>query len=356
ALSEYSQLSGDTDMVQQLYPVVVNFMDYLAAYRHPDTGLLDLPAGSWAETAYLDTNAGAARAGQSAPLNAMYYHTLLQAANLAGQLGDEPRRMNWQAQAQQVKDAFNVYLYLPEEGRYLTSLLAGQAIQPSVYSLAWPLAYDLVPADQVDRVVAALLNEMAAGPNRTNINVYGLYWVSEALGRSGHIQAGVDMIRNYYGYLLQAGATTWWERFDAGERFYASLSHAWGSAPNWYLTTYVLGARQTGPQEWFLQPGVSDLQSVQGQLPVGDRWLEVDWESGSGCLPDHLTVFSPAGTQGTIVLPIDHRIKQVRYNDVLILDHSLKSANTPDMVPSMSVEVGSGWHVFELVSYCKGDD
>jgi alpha-L-rhamnosidase len=165
------------------------------------------------------------------------------------------------------------------------------------------LAYGLVPASEQDEVVAALLELMSPDPAAPSVEIYGMFWVLEALGRTGHISEALALIGSYYGRLLNAGATTWWEVFDADQRYTNALSHGWGGSPTWFLTTYVLGARRSGPASWVVAPScLSSLNHVSGSLPLGAGDLLVSW-SRQGFADATVELNAPAGTAGEFVIP-----------------------------------------------------
>ena len=305
SLAEYTLRTGDLSLARQVHPTLLLFMQHLEHSENPNSRLLDLPKVDWSQTAYLDTAGGNNRFGQSAALNSLYYATLLQAAQIANQLGDTDSAQVWRDKASIVKTNLNALLYLPSEGRYLTTIQAGESYEPTPHAQAWPLAYGVVPPEQTDAVVSSLLEMLSPDPAAANLQVYGMYWVLEALGQSGHIAEGVSLIENYYGYMLEAGATTWWEHFNANQFQWSSLSHGWGSSPTWFLTTYVLGARQAGPHDWSLQPAVLVVEQAAGALPLGPdptQVLQIQWEY-SACDQADLRVEAPAQSQGVLWLP-----------------------------------------------------
>lgn len=112
---------------------------------------------------------------------------------------------------------------------------------PTLFAQAWPLAYDVVPSERVTDTVNALLELISRDPTQPNVQPYGMFWVLEALGRAGRVDEGIALIKLYYGHLLARGATTWWETWDADRDHSKSLSHGWGSAPTWFLSTYAAG-------------------------------------------------------------------------------------------------------------------
>jgi len=126
---------------------------------------------------------------------------------------------------------------------------------------------------------------------------YGVY-VLEALAEAGEIDAALDLIRVYWGGMLDLGATTLWEDFelawtenagridelvppgkkdihgDCGaycyEGFRHSLCHGWASGPTSFLSRRVLGVTVAAPGMTKLRvaPRLGKLQWAEGTYPT----------------------------------------------------------------------------------------
>jgi alpha-L-rhamnosidase len=297
--------TNDTDLARRLFPLVKQFMEHLQGFENPQSRLLDLPRQHWTNTAYIDILGFESRSGQSAALNALYIQTLSEAARIADWVGDADLAALWRTRASETQASLNAVLYQPLEGHYLSSIYDGLPVPPTVHAQAWPLAYNLAPQGEAPRAVQAMLGLLSAQPSEANLGVYGMYWLLEALGQAGYIEEALQVIRLYYGYLLDAGATTWWESFSAESRPDASYSHGWGGAPTWFLTTYVLGAQRIGPDAWQVKPAFHSVDSASGVLPLADGVLEVAWDWAS-CDEFHLRLQAAKGSKGRIVVPNLH--------------------------------------------------
>jgi alpha-L-rhamnosidase len=295
----------DADLMRRLYPMVKRLMEHLQGFENPQSRLLDLPRLHWSSTAYIDIVGFESRSGQSAALNALYVQTLTEAARIADWAGDSDQATIWRTHAVEIRTSLNALLYLPLEGHYLSSIYDGLPVQPTVHAQAWPLAYNLSPEGEAHRVVQAMLGLLSAQPSEANLGIYGMYWLLEALGQTGHIEEALQIIRLYYGFLLDRGATTWWESFTAESRPDASYSHGWGGAPTWFLTTYVLGAQRLGPDVWQVKPSYDGVDSASGVLPLAAGVLEVAWERVS-CGEINLHLQAADGSRGRIVVPYFH--------------------------------------------------
>lgn len=142
----------------------------------------------------------------------------------------------------------------------------------------------------------------AAKALRTNplsgLSTFYGYYVLEARARTGDIVGALDVIRSYWGTMLDFGATTFWEDFDLdwtrnaaridelpvagkddlhadfGNYCYRglrhSLCHGWAGGPTAWLTAHVLGLHPTAPGCSVLRvtPALGDLDWVEGALPT----------------------------------------------------------------------------------------
>lgn len=126
---------------------------------------------------------------------------------------------------------------------------------------------------------------------------YG-YYMLEALAQEGAADKALDILSDYWGCMLDLGATTFWEdlvyeeglkaaridepvpagAFDihksAGDYCYKghrhSFCHGWASGPVPWLSRYVLGVRPVKPgfAEMVVEPHLGRLQHVEGSVPT----------------------------------------------------------------------------------------
>lgn len=126
---------------------------------------------------------------------------------------------------------------------------------------------------------------------------YG-YYMMKARAMAGDYQGAIDNIRQYWGSMLDLGATTFWEDFDIDwmknaarideivpeektdvhrsyggycyQQFRHSFCHGWASGPTSWLTQYVLGVNvlEPGCKKILIKPHLGDLQWVKGTFPT----------------------------------------------------------------------------------------
>jgi alpha-L-rhamnosidase len=126
---------------------------------------------------------------------------------------------------------------------------------------------------------------------------YGFY-ILQALANAGDINTALDFISQYWGAMLDFGATSFWEEFDLawtkdtaridvivppGKKdlhgdfgaycyvgFRRSLCHGWASGPTAWLSQYVLGVQplEPGCKRVRIRPQLGRLAWVEGTYPT----------------------------------------------------------------------------------------
>jgi alpha-L-rhamnosidase len=353
SLSDYLRQTGDTSSVAPVYPPLRDFMAYLATYAQPDTGLLDMPDAQ-GPLVYIDPGGTANRYGQATAVNAMYYGALESAATVADALGDPAQAASWRQRAAALRASLNDHLYLTTSRRYAGSLRAGQLTAPTAQAQAWALAYGLVPESEQTAVADALLDLSPPDPARRTVEIYGQYWVLAGLARAGRVPDALTLIEAYYGPLLDAGATTWWESFYGSPRSYASSrSHAWGAAPTWFLTEHVLGARRVDPLTWELRPALAGVSQASGYLPLGARTLRAAWRLAP-CQAYTVTVQAPANMAGRLLVPRPPAEGTLTLDDTPLWSQGAPQADNVALTPDgLRVAITPGNHTLRRGPGCR---
>ncbi len=167
-------------------------------------------------------------------------------------------------------------------------------------------------------------NVMAVDGAQRMSTFYG-YYVLLARAKAHDYQGCLDVIREYWGGMLDMGATTFWEDFDInwmknaarideivpedkvdihgdyGNYCYKglrhSLSHGWASGPTSWLTEYVLGIHvEDGGRTVSITPHLCDLDWAKGSLPLKQGILRVEHKKQpDGTLTS--TVLAPEGVK-----------------------------------------------------------
>ena len=98
----------------------------------------------------------------------------------------------------------------------------------------------------------------------------------------------LQFVSDYWGGMLNLGATTIWEAYDPsqkGDEHYAmygrpfgkSLCHAWGANPVYLFGKYLLGVKPLTPgyKTYLVEPSLAGLQWIKGRVPTPHGNIEV---------------------------------------------------------------------------------
>lgn len=196
----------------------------------------------------------------------------------------------------------------------LCSVLGDDAHASKCRDIAGRLAKKILPDNNLQQARAL---KMIAGLEQPNGNFssdgfstfYG-YYMLEALALADCHQQAIDIIRQYWGAMLDLGATTFWEDFhldwitspdpshklgvvpidspllitephdvvdvhrDYGDYCYISYRHSfchgWASGPTAWLSRHVLGVEVIDPgcRTLRITPHLGDLEWVEGSFPT----------------------------------------------------------------------------------------
>ena len=110
---------------------------------------------------------------------------------------------------------------------------------------------------------------------------YMRFYELEALCAMGEQTYVLNQMKDYWGGMLNLGATSFWEEYNPtkkgtehlamyGRKFGKSLCHAWGASPIYLLGKYYLGVSPTTPgyETYMVQPQLGGLQWMQGKVPT----------------------------------------------------------------------------------------
>ena len=107
------------------------------------------------------------------------------------------------------------------------------------------------------------------------------FFYLEALLKMGEGERALNYIRDWWGLMLDFGASTCWETFPGFEkgRLTRSHCHAWSAAPGYFLGAWFLGLRPETPgfEKLIVEPKPCGLKWAKGSIPVPDGRVDLEW-------------------------------------------------------------------------------
>ncbi|MCC6444993.1 MAG: glycoside hydrolase family 78 protein [Armatimonadetes bacterium] len=277
---------------------------------------------------------------------AFFAHSAETVAKMAAAVGKEAEAEAYRTLFEAIKSAFNI-AYVDAEGRVREDTQAG-------YALA--LAFNLLP----ESLRPAAARHMAEGIRRygdhISTGIQTTHRLMLELTRNGYNDLAYQLINNRtfpsWGYSIENGATTVWERWDgyvAGRGFQNpgmnSFNHwALGAVGEW-MYRVILGIEpdesRPGFKHFTLRPRPGGgLIWAKGQYRSIHGNIEVSWRLEKGVFSLDITI--PANTTATLYVPT---LDAEKVTESGLPASQAEGMNLLGMEDGAAVfEVGAGWY------------
>jgi alpha-L-rhamnosidase len=292
---QYWMHTGDTALLAQVYPVLVNLAGYVAAAFDPGSRLVaNLPSTDLSYPYPIVTR-----------LNILGVNVFRRTAAAAAALGRPPSEVATQrARQARLVAAINRRLVRPD-GLYAQGIDGtGHQAPVSQDPNACALAYDVVPPARRGAVAAYVASQGMGVPPRTATEVI------KALATNGRVADAVRIItdpdHDGWANILSLGGTFTWEVWEPSDADGDSMSHGWGSNILVEIQRRLLGVEPSGPgfASFTVIPPVGGIDHATGTVPTPRGAITVSWQRqappGAGYGVE-LTV--PPNASATVHLP-----------------------------------------------------
>jgi alpha-L-rhamnosidase len=270
SIYDYYKATKDRDFIAFIYPRMKSMIDYCLSLTDED-GFIRGRQGDWVfiDWAEIDKT-GAVCAEQ------MLFAESLRAAWLCGELLGVGEAQ-YVERYEQLQLNIKQYFWDEKLGAYIDSFESGKrnvTRHANIFALLWGYTDDEQRESIIEHVI--LNSEI---PQITT--PYFKFYELEAMCYIGELQAVTEQMEQYWGSMLQQGATTFWEEYDPnvttidkygmyGDRYGKSLCHAWGASPIYLLGRYYLGVHATssGYETFVVEPKLGGLEWLKGTVPI----------------------------------------------------------------------------------------
>ena len=363
--------TGDTNFVVTYYQTIVNVLDgFYPKVTDNTTQLITKGLGdtaSYGDYAFLD------RTGPVTYYNALYVIALDNAASIATFLGHTQDAARWSARSTLVAAAINAHNFDESVGAFFDgtcgnsycpthaqdgnglSILSGVAnTSRATSALAYLSANNARPYGN-----AFYDNDQVGGEYSQRVYAFISYFEIEARFKTGLAESALEEIRRLYGWMATNGpGITMWEGIGTGglpyEGGFTSLNHGWSTGVVPALTNYILGVMPKGPgfSTFSVMPMPGDVQWAQGVVPTAHGAMSVSWNNTQATGLFSLSVSAPAGTMGTVSVPVGNSSVSVYVDSTLAWKNtSMAYAATYETLAAagyVSVQIGSGKHTITV--------
>ena len=297
---DYYLFSGDADFIKNFYPRMVSLMDFCLGRRNEEGMMQGLP-GDWV---FIDWADGLSKEGEVSFEQLLLARSLEAMAISAEIAGDLEAKEKYQNLADGLREKLFEVFWSDEKNALMHQRVDGEVRDNSTrYANMFAIFFDYFTEEQKIAVKEhVLLNDDIQKITTPYMRFYEL----EALCAMGEQEFVLDEIRNYWGGMLDLGATSFWEKYDPkesgdehlemyGRPYGKSLCHAWGASPIYLFGKYYLGVKPTSPgyETYLIEPNLAGLDWMEGEVPtphgnislkISTKQIAVNAAGGNGIL------------------------------------------------------------------------
>lgn len=282
SIYDYYQYTGDKEFIESIYPRMQSLMKFCLERRNDD-GLMEGMAGDWV---FIDWAEGLSKKGEVSFEQLLLSRSLETMALCADLLGNEEDKTFYAQHAGSLKDKLFDYYWNEQKGAFVHSRVDGKQTQNVTrYTNMFAIFFDYLTSKQREAVKE---NVLLSDKVQKIMTPYMRYYELEALCEVGEKDYVLQQIKDYWGGMLNLGATTFWEEYNPakngaehyemyGREFGKSLCHSWGASPIYLLGKYYLGVKPTeaGYSKYEVSPYLGSLEWMEGKVPTPQGEIEL---------------------------------------------------------------------------------
>jgi len=320
-IHDYYLYTGDKTFITQFYPRMKSLMDFCLSRRNSN-GMMEGQAGDWV---FIDWAEDLSKQGELSFEQLLLARSLETMSLSATIVNDTAGAASYAKLAVELKEKiFSQYWDQSQHALVHQRINGKQAAKITRYANMFGIFFDYFDTRQKTEIKEhVLLNDQIQKITTPYMRFYEL----EALCAMGEQPYVLKEMKDYWGGMLNAGATSFWEEFDPsksgtahlamyGRPYGKSLCHAWGSSPIYLLGKYFLGVRPLSPgyATYIAQPVLGGLKWMEGSVPTpkgdikiycSETEVRISGTAGSGILRIK-SLIKPSGKNLRILKEKDH--------------------------------------------------
>ena len=312
---DYYLYTGDQKFIRQHYPRMQSLMEYCLSRRNAN-GMMEGLAGDWI---FIDWAEGLSKKGEVSFEQVLFCRSL-EAMALSAKLVNDPKaETRYATLAADLKSKiFSIYWDSNKQALAHSRVNGVPTDNVTRYANMFAIFFDYLDNTQKKGVKEnVLLNDKVPKITTPYMRFYEL----EALCALGEQNYVMKEMKDYWGGMLNLGATSFWEEYNPskngdqhltmyGRPFGKSLCHAWGASPIYLLGKYYLGVKPMSPgyAKYLIEPNLGGLQWMQGTVPTPAGKIDVYCDQKS---------IKVKGTEGTGTLRFRSSVKPKTNNGTI---------------------------------------
>lgn len=271
-LADYFRFTGDVGLVEELFEVGCQFINYLEKQLDDNTLLRDCNRDDW--WCFIDWSDNIDRNDCVAAIQMFLVKSLNDMSFLARALNRNVKAEVFQKKAELIKKSIDQIFWNDELGAYVDSVFGinytkskSISIQTNALSVSFNIADSLKQKKIYDNVFKNNTLPKIKTGYFNNYLVYSYFKMDK-------VEDALNLVREYWGGMLSKGATTFWEYYDSQVESlpakHWSLCHGYACAPGYLLQAEFLGIKPKLPgwKAVEISPRLGYLSAVEACVPI----------------------------------------------------------------------------------------
>lgn len=231
-LLEYGEANVDWDMVKALWPVAL-LQAQIIIEKIDESGLFKYPDDWWV---FIDWNP---QLQKDASINAIIIYSLKKLSIIAGRFkySNEKKVLDHTIKKMQKTALDNFYDFKNE------IFVSGAEKQISWTSQVWMILAEVVDSNTARTILFKMLKRKDI---IKPVTPYIYHYTLEALFNQGLNSQAIQIIKEYWGGMIEKGATTFWEIYKSDDSTFSpcdnyllnSYCHSWSCTPSYFFRKY----------------------------------------------------------------------------------------------------------------------
>ena len=278
SIYDHYEMTGNRKFLEDMFPRMTDFIEYTVS-RLDENGFVNKVGNDWIFIDWADMD----KTGAISAEQILFRKSLEDYVKCADILGVDAEKYRQIAEELRIKT--DEFYWSKEKGAYIDSFESGKenvTRHANIFALLFGYGTEEQRKSIVEKVI---LNDEI--PQITT--PYFKFFELEAMCTIGKLDYVLGRILNYWGAMIDIGATSFWEEFIPNvdwkdqlsmydRKYGKSLCHAWGASPIYLLGRYYLGVRPTSCayKTFVVEPKLSGISELDATLPIkgGSVWLQ----------------------------------------------------------------------------------
>lgn len=317
SIFDYYLYTGDTSFIIQMYEDAKSLFAFCEESTD-ENGFLIAKPNDWVFVDWAPIN----NQGILSVIQILYARSLECLAMMAEVCGDKIGTDLYRTKLSNLMNNIFKFFWNENLGGFIHSSSRESNNTVTKYANMFALLFGYLNEEQIKSVKDnVLLND-----NILKITTpYMKFYEVAALCEIGCYDCVSDYIKQYWGGMLECGATTFWEQYDPnvsgkahyemyGRPYGKSLCHAWGAGPLLILGKYFMGVKPLSPgyKNFIVAPNLVGFREIKGKVPTPNGVVSVELTN------NYVTVDNQTPFEGTLI--IDNNKYQIGGNQTISVE------------------------------------